>query len=101
MARSDPHSARERLEHLVVEYRHVREEHRRARRDGRTRRRLGARLRDLELRFEHQLSGAPVEDSTRHRWWEHLRHGAPAPAAPSPEASQSAPATHESTEAGP
>jgi hypothetical protein len=101
VARSDPPSPRDKLEHLVAEYRHVREEHRRARRGGRTRRRLGARLRDLELRFEHQLSGAPVEDGTRHRWWEHLRHGAPAPAAPSTEAQQSAPEAHESTEAGP
>lgn len=101
MARSDPHRARERLELLVVEYRHIREEHRRARRGGRTRRRLGARLRDLELRFEHVLSGAPVGNGARHRWWEHLRRGTPAPAAPAPEAPLQAGESYESAEGGP
>lgn len=101
MARSAPHSAREKLELLVVEYRRVREEHRRARRGGRTRRRLGARLRDLELRFEHLLSGTPVENGARHHWWEHLRHGTPAPAAPPPEASLHAPEIDGAAEGGP
>jgi Sigma 54 modulation/S30EA ribosomal protein C terminus len=101
VARSDPHDAREKLELLVTEYRHVREEHRRARRGGRTRRRLGAHLRDLEVRFEHLLAGTPVENGTRHRWWEHLRHGAPAPVAPQPAPPPRARETHASPGAGP
>lgn len=77
--------ARDELERLVHDYRHVREEHRRARRGSRTRRRLGARLRELEVRFEHVLAVIPLEDEIRHTWREHLRHDAGAPAMPAPE----------------
>lgn len=78
-------AAREELERLVHDYRHVRDEHRRTRRGSRTRRRLGAHRRELEVRFEHVLAALPLEEDARHGWREHLHDRAAAPATPAPE----------------
>lgn len=82
MIRTESPVAREELERLVHEYRHVRDEHRHARRGGRRRRRLGAQLHELDTRFERVLATIPVEDATRREWRDHLHKHAAAPSAP-------------------
>ncbi|HKI91070.1 MAG TPA: hypothetical protein VJ986_02110, partial [Gaiellaceae bacterium] len=82
MVKADAPVTRDELEQLVHEYRHVRDEHRRARRGSRARRHLGSRLEELRARFEHLLTATPVDDETRRRWRDHLRHGAPEPDEP-------------------
>ena len=82
MVKADAPVTRDELERLVHEYRHVHDEHRRARRGSRVRRHLGSRLEELRLRFEHVLAATPVDDETRRRWRDHLRHRATEPEQP-------------------
>ena len=74
--------AREKLEALTREYRHVLEEHRRTGPESSVRRRLEHELDALSDRFEHVLSRTPRDEELRARWRAHLHHGAPAPTAP-------------------
>lgn len=82
MVPTTPLVAREELERLVREYRHVREEHRHAKRGGRLRRRLGVRLPELEARFEHLLASLPLDDATREGWRDHLHRNLAPPEQP-------------------
>jgi len=80
--RTETPSAREELERLVHDYRHIREEHRRARRGSGVRRRLGAQLLELDTRFERVLAALPLDEATRSGWRDHLRRHGAEPAAP-------------------
>ena len=80
MSRSE--TARDELEALVAEYRHVREAHRGARAGGHTRRHLERRLARVERRFEQLLAERVADDELRRAWLEHLHNQAARPAAP-------------------
>lgn len=85
MVKTDTPSARDELERLAHEYRHLRDERRRARRGSSVRRRLGARLHELETRFEHLLALLPADDETRRGWRDHLHERGTAPELPADE----------------
>ena len=79
---TDYEDPRSELLDLSARLRHLSAEHARAGVEGGARRRLRAEMTELSDHLTRRLSTLVDAEACRQEWWEHARHGAPAPERP-------------------